>query len=200
MLRVADLLPSLVLITGVAACTAPQYDDQTDKFITQLQTDVTTEFTTLITQDEKIAELSGAKDKASRAALAKAQTAASYDANTDAYNKIAVDLVLLKTRIANEPNWGTGNVSAALDLFSQELTGPIGATVPARSCDRPNSNSSMRLVHKACGRLSITYLLEKYNFVSDQLNSFVLYDMTIKNGQSPSGSGSAATTLASTKK
>ena len=38
----------------------------------------------------------------------------------------------------------------------------------------------MRSVHKACGRLSNTYLLEKYNIVSNQLNSFVLYDVTIK--------------------
>lgn len=200
MFPVVRHLPALVLITGVVACTAPPYDDQTDKLITQLQTDVTTEFTTLITQNEKLAELSGAKDKASQAALAKAQTAAGYDANTDAYDKIAVDLVLLKTRIANEPNWGTRRVSSALDLFTQKLTGPVGATVPVGSCDRSNPNSSMRSVHKACGRLSNTYLLEKYKIVSDQLNSFVLYGVTIKNGQSPSGGGSGIATLASAGK
>lgn len=197
---------SLVALGLLTSCAAPQYDDQVDKLITQLQTDVTTEFTTLITQDEKIAELSGAKDKVSQAALAKAQTAAGYDANTDAYNKIALDLVLLKTRIASEPNWGTGNVSDAVGLLAQQLTGPIGATVPAGSCTGPNPNSSMRSVHKACGRLSIPYLLEKYEIVSGELNLLVLYDVTIKNGQSPnggssgSGSGSRTTTPASTKK
>ena len=193
---------SLVTLGLLTSCAAPRYDDQVDKLITQLQTDVTTEFTTLITQDEKIAELSGAKDKASEAALTKAQTAAGYDANTDAYNKIAIDLVLLKTRIANEPNWGTGNVSDALGLLTQQLTGPIGAAVPAGSCTEPNPNSSMRSVHKACGRLSIPYLMEKYDIVSNELNLLVFYDVAIKNGQSPSGasSGSGTSTPASTKK
>lgn len=196
---------SLVALGLLTSCAAPQYDDQADRLISQLQTDMTTEFATLITLDEKIAEASVAQDKASQAALAKAQTAAGYDANTDAYNKIAIDLVLLKTRIANEPNWGTGNVSDALGLLTQQLTGPIGATAPAGSCTGPNPNSSMRSVHKACGTLSTPYLVEKYNIVSDELNLLVLYDLTIKNGQSPSGggssgSGSGTTTPASTKK
>jgi hypothetical protein len=175
------------------SCTAPQYDDQVDKLITQLQTDVTSEFTTLITQDEKIGDLAGATDKASQAALAKAQAAAGYEANTDAYNKIAIDLVLLKTRISNEPNWGTGHVADALDLLMQQLSGPIGATAPAGTCGGGNPASSMRSVHKACGTLSIDYLVEKYGIISGELNLLVLYDVTIKNGQATgAGSGGGA--------
>ena len=59
----------------------PQYDDQTDKLISQIQTDVDTQFVSLITLDHKISRLSGKPDPASVKALADAKTKAGFDAN-----------------------------------------------------------------------------------------------------------------------
>ena len=81
----------------VAACAAPQYDDQTDKLISQLQTDVNTEIVSLITLDHTISNLTGKTDAASKKALADAKTKAGYNANTSFYNKVDVDLTALQT-------------------------------------------------------------------------------------------------------
>jgi hypothetical protein len=59
----------IALFGFLVGCAAPLYDDQTDKLVTQLQTDVETEITTLITLDEEVQDLAGKTDAASKAAF-----------------------------------------------------------------------------------------------------------------------------------
>lgn len=129
------------VILFIAACAAPQYDDQTDKLISQLQTDVNTEIVSLITLDHKISNLAGKTDAASQKALAAAKSKAEYDANTTFYDKVDVDLTSLQTRVDAEPSAATPHLDKAIqDLRDNLLAG----------------NGSMQALHQKLGILPET--------------------------------------------
>src|ERR1051326_5260072 len=86
----------IIALLFATSCAAPQYDAQTDKLISQLQTDVDSEIVSLITLDRKIARLSGKADQTSQKALAEAKSKAGYEANADFYDKIDVGLIGLQ--------------------------------------------------------------------------------------------------------
>lgn len=88
------LLPSriqwLMLALGVAlvACSAPPYDEQTDRLISGLQYDVDSQLVTLLSLDHQIAEFSTANTDPARKALADAKARAGYEANAPFYDKL----------------------------------------------------------------------------------------------------------------
>ena len=165
-------LPSLLLaslIVPLIGCTAPVYDDQTDKLVTQLQTDVETEITTLITLDEEIQDVSRNTDSVSKAELTKYKSAAGWNANTSAYDKIAVDLLLLRPRVEAVRNWGTPSVLKSIDLLRENLVG---------------STNSMRALHQRDGILRLDELQTINNTVGPELDALVAVEAQLKAGQS----------------
>src|SRR5690242_11594248 len=84
---------SVLIIGGTSfGCAAPQYDDQTDKAISTLQSDIDTQFVSLTSLGKKIESLKRRSDPASVKSREDAQTKASFDSQSSAYDKIQVDL------------------------------------------------------------------------------------------------------------
>ncbi len=166
------MVPVLLL---VAACTAPQYDDQTDKLISQLQTDVDTEIVSLITLDRKISSLSGKVDAASQKALADARTKAGYDANTTFYDKVDVDLTSLQTRVDAEPSAATPHLDKAIQDLRDNLLAAKG---------------SMQARHQEAGILSEVYLRYVQKLVDAQMGALLTRELGLKSGGSSSTSSS----------
>jgi hypothetical protein len=169
---------AVALMMFVVGCTAPQYDDQTDKLISQLQTDVDTQFVSLITLDHKINSLSKETDAASKKALADAKTKAGYDANTIFYDKVDVDLTGLQTRVDAEPSPATEYLDKAIqDLRDNLLTG----------------DGSMETTHQKVGILSEAYLRSAQQLIDAQIGALLTRELGLKAGASTaSSSGSSA--------
>ena len=161
----------------VAACTAPQYDDQTDKLISQLQTDVDTGIVSLITLDRKIRSLSGKTDAASQKALADARTKAGYDANTSFYEKVDVDLTSLQTRVDAEPSAATPHLDAAIKDLRDNLLAEEG---------------SIQATHQKVGVLSEAYLRNAKTIVDAQIGILLTRELGLKTGSSGASSSGAA--------
>ncbi len=168
------LLAAPIFVTG---CAAPYYDEQTDKLVTQLQTDVETQFTTLITSGEEISFLSGQSDAASKVDLAKYQAQAGWNANIAAYDKIEVDLLLLRPRVEAVQSWAGDRISQQLDLLGENLIGPT---------------DSLRSTHQREGILRLDTLQGFNGLVTPELNTLVATEVQLKAGQ-----GSANTSTGS---
>jgi hypothetical protein len=158
------------VVLRVVACSAPQYDDQTDKLISRLQTDVDGQIVSLITLERKIRSLSGRTDAASRTALAEAETKAGYDANTSFYDKVDIDLTSLQTRVDAEPSAATPHLDAAI----KDLRDNLG---------------SMQVTHEKVGILSEAYLRSVRMLVDAQIGALLTREIGLKSGSS----GSATT-------
>ena len=169
--------PLMILSLGGCFLTPPDYDDQTDKMITQLQTDVDTEIVTLISLDHKIGSLAQKTDEASQKALADAKTKAAFDANGTFYDKVDVDLIGLQTRVDAEPNAATQHLDVALKDLRSNLLG---------------TDASMRLLHQADGILTEDKLGTVQKLVDAQIGALLTYELQLKNGSSSSG-GSTGT-------
>jgi len=163
--RCAEIVVPVLLL--VAACTAPQYDDQTDKLISQLQTDVDTQIASLITLDRKIASLSGKTDAPSQKALAEAKVKAGYDANTSFYDKVDVDLTSLQTRVDAEPSAATPFLDKAIQDLRENLLAVEG---------------SMQATHQKVGILSAAYLRNVKTLVDPQMSALLTRELGLKTG------------------
>jgi hypothetical protein len=171
---------ALVEMTALS-CTAPQYDDQTDKQITQLQTDIDTEIVSLISLDDRISDLSNNSDQSDRRALSDAKTKAGYAANTDFYNKIDVELITLRTRVDAEPSLATPNLDRAIEALHDNLLGESG---------------SMRSIHKRDGIIPEAQLLIIQKTVDAQVGALLTRELGLKTGTSAAaGAGGKTTTL-----
>ena len=160
-------LPALLCAAVLAACVAPQYDDQTDKLISQLQSDVDTQLVTLISLDHKIAALSQRSDPASQKALTEARIKASYDANTGFYDKIDVDLTSLQTRVDSEPTHATPDLDRSILLLRQNLVSGPG---------------SLQQTHEAQNILSEPYLRSVEQIVNAQMGALLTREIGLKAG------------------
>jgi hypothetical protein len=175
------LIAVLLVAVGVG-CTTPQYDDQTDKLISQLQTDVDTELVSLLTLDHKIAALTGKPDQASQKALADAKTKAGYDANTSFYDKVDVDLTSLKTRVDAEPSAATSHLDNAIKDLSDNLLA---------------SSDSMQAKHQNDDILSLIFLQTTQQLVDAEIEALLTRELGLKNGASSSSSGASSPSKAS---
>jgi len=172
-----DISLPFLLFSLLAACSTPAYDDQTDKLALQLQTDVETELTTLLTLGEEIQDVSQDTDPTSKAALTKYQAAANWTANMAAYDKIEVDLLVLRPRVAAESNWGTSSVLQSIDLLSANLV---------------DSANSMRGLHKRDGILRLDEIQDIKGVVEPQLDALIAVEAQLKTAQ-PSKSTTSTT-------
>ena len=177
----------------VGSCvTPPQYDDQTDKLISQLQTDVDTEFVSLETLDQKIDRLSNSTDAASKQALSDAKTKASYESNASFYDKVAVDLTGLQIRVDAEPSPATSHLDTSINDLRANLLG---------------ADNSMQATHQIQNTLSMTYLQEVQKLVDAEIGALLTRELGLKsatstqtsntNGQVPSSSSSASKSTSS---
>ena len=167
------LICSVLILAGCV--TAPQYDDQTDKLISQLQTDVDTEFVSLKSLNDQIKDYSGQTDAASQKSLADAKTKASYSSADAFYQKADVDLISLKTRIDAEPNLSTSKLDEAWQLLNDNLIG---------------STDSMQSIHKRDTIISNTELTEIQALVDAQIGALLTRELNLKGSQSSGSSGS----------
>jgi hypothetical protein len=142
------------LCLAVAACSAPPYDEQTDRLISTVQSDVDSEIVMLISLDRKIAELSGATGEAARKALAEARAKAGYEANAEVYDKLDSQLTSLRLRVDALPNEATPNIDHSIDELRASLLSDEG---------------SLRSIHKKRGVLSEAFLLEERRLLNSQL-------------------------------
>jgi hypothetical protein len=165
----------------LAGCATPQYDDQTDKLITQLQTDVDTGLVSLITLDHRIALLATKDDAASKKALADAMIKAAYDANAAYYAKLDVDLTGLETRIDAEPSRATPYLDRALSDLRQNLLAAPG---------------SLQATHEQLGVLSEDYLRIAAKTVNAQIGALLTRELALKSASATVTSSSAPGTTA----
>lgn len=160
-------LAAVLFAAVLTACVAPQYDDQTDKLISQLQTEVDTQLITLISLDHKIAALSQRGEPASQKALAEVRTQASYDANIGFYDKIDVDLTSLQTRVDSEPSRATPDLDRSILLLRQNLVSGPG---------------SLQQTHEAQNILSEPYLRSVEQIVNAQMGALLTREIGLKAG------------------
>ncbi len=154
------------LITVAAGCvTPPQYDDQTDKLISQLQTDIDTEIVTLTTLNHKIQALTGKPVASSPTALAAAPAKASYAVNTPFYNKLDVDLTTLQTRVDSEPSAATPYLDSSIKNLHDNLL---------------TADGSMQVTHQKVEVLSAAYLQSAQLIVDAQIGALLTRELGLK--------------------
>jgi hypothetical protein len=107
--------------------------------------------------------------------LAKYQTAAGWNANVAAYDKIEVDLLLIRPRIQAVPTWASNSTIKSLDLLSENLVGPT---------------DSLRSTHQRDGILRVDVLQGFEGLITPEINTLVATEVQLKAGQT---SGSAST-------
>lgn len=181
---------ALALVVIVSGCvTPPQYDDQTDKLITQLQTDVDTGIVALITVDHKIDALAKKTDPVSQKALSDAKTKAAYDANTSFYDKVDVDLTSLQTRVDAEPTRATPFLDKGLKDLRDNLLAADG---------------SLQATHEKADILSVAYLQGAQQTIDAQIEALLTRELGLKGngstGSSDSSSGSNAAKASTSSK
>ena len=165
---------TIALALLAAGCMPPpQYDDQTDKLISQIQTDVDTQFVSLITLDHKISRLSGKPDPASVKALADAKTKAGFNANSGFYDKVDVDLSSLQTRVDAAPNLATPFLDKALKNLRDNLLDVDG---------------SVEVTHQKVEILSEAYLRTAQQLVDAQIGALLTRELGLKSGSSTTSS------------
>ncbi len=163
------LLPAALLFLAAAlpGCTPPQYDDQTDKLITTLQTDTDSFLIGLISADDQIKLYTGRADATSIAALATAQKSASYAASIAAYNKLRVDDLSLQLRIDAEPNAATADLDQALAAIQANLFGPDG----------------LEAEHQTETIMGETYIALQQKTLDTQFAALLSYELALKSGK-----------------
>ena len=165
----AAQLYRLVLAAGlvVVACSAPPYDEQTDRLISALQSDVDSQIVMLLSLDRRIAELSGANNDLARKSLAEARARAGYDANAAFYDKLDSQLTSLRLRVDALPTEATPNLDRAIDeLRANLLTG----------------EGSLRSVHQKQGILREAYLRNERRLLNAQFQALLSYELVLKAG------------------
>jgi len=187
--RTASAAIMLGLAVWAAACAAIPYDDQTDKLVTQLQTDVDTQLVSLISLEDQVTSLNGKTDADSVAALAAANKKLAYSANLDAYNKIDVDLISLKLRVDASPNATTPTIDFDICKIKQAL---LGLDTPDEKalCETPAPNPpplSFKDLHQK-GELSANTVIATEQLLDTELQGLITYETVLKGG----GSGSTA--------
>jgi hypothetical protein len=158
-----------ITLLGLGGCAAPQYDAQTDKLISTLQSDVDTQLVSLISLDHKIAGLKGSSDSTSQKALAEATTKAGYDANSGFYDKIDVELTSLALRVDAAPNDSTARIDVAIKALRDNLLGR-------------DIKGSLQNVHLASGVLDESYLTSEQGILNTQFQALLTYELVLKNG------------------
>jgi len=162
-------LHRLVLAIGLVlvACSAPPYDEQTDRLISSLQSDVDSQIVTLLSIDRKIAELAGANTDPARKALAEARARAGYEGNAAFYDKLDSQLTSLRLRIDALPNEATPNLDRSIDDLRANLLGGEG---------------SLRSLHQQQGILSEAYLRTIRRQLNAQFQALLAYELVLKSG------------------
>ena len=167
----------------LAGCVAP-YDDQTDKAISALQQETDAEIVRLITLDHKIASLSG-QDVSSQAtltavctamppsntALAIACSKASYDQNTDFYDKFDTDLTSLKLRLDAAPDASTPSLDNLLKQLQDIVLSPQGG---------------LQSLHAKRVVLNESALTSTRAPLNALFQTLLRYELNLKNGKSTS--------------
>ena len=199
--RTKPLGLAVIFLVSLGGCVAPQYDDQTDKLISQLQADVDTEFATLISLDHQIASLTKkaealnqristltAENSAGAASdlaaaknglalaeknLADAKTKAGYDANVAFYIKVDVSLVSLQTRIDAEPNLATPRLDTAIAKLRDNLLADKGSLQAAHQLES--------------GIIAEAQLRLMQQLIDAQLSSLLTYELQLKSGSGATG-------------
>jgi hypothetical protein len=172
-------MATAALMTAVAGCvTPPQYDDQTDKLISQLQTDIDTEIVTLTTLNHKIQALTGKTDAISQKALADSTAKASYDTNTPFYDKLDVDLTTLQTRVNSEPSAATPYLDASLKNLHDNLL---------------TADGSMQVTHQKVEVLSAAYLQSAQIIVDAQIGALLTRELGLKNASTKPAANTTTT-------
>lgn len=158
-----------VLVVGLAAagCSAPAYDEETDRLISALQSDVDGEIVMLISLDREVARLSARTDDLSRKALAEAKANATYEANIKFYNKIDTELNSIRLRIASAPSKAGQSIGHSLDELDQNLLSPKG---------------SLRSEHEMRGTLPEVYLRIERGALNQQFQALLAYEQVLKTG------------------
>jgi hypothetical protein len=166
-------LHRLVLAVGLVlvACSAPPYDEQTDRLISALQSDVDSQIVTLLSLDRRIAELLPTNTDAARKALADAKARAGYEANAGFYDKLDSQLTSLRLRVDALPNEATPNLERSIDELRANLLGGEG---------------SLRSVHQKQGILSEAYLRNERRILNAQFQALLTYELVLKTG-APTG-------------
>jgi hypothetical protein len=157
----------LALGFGLGACSAPPYDEQTDRLISTLQYDVDSQLVTLLSLDRQIAESSTASSDAGRKALVEAKARAGYEANAPFYDKLDSQLTSLRLRIDALPNEGTSDLDRSIDELRANLLSGEG---------------SLRSVHQQRGVLSQAYLQNERRILNTQFQALLSYELVLKAG------------------
>ena len=165
----AQQLHRLVLTVGLVlvACSAPPYDEQTDRLISALQYDVDSQIVMLLSLDRKIAELATANNDIARKALAEARARAGYDANAAFYDKLDSQLTSLRLRVDALPTEATPNIDRAIDELRANLLSGEG---------------SLRSVHQKQGILGEAYLRNERRLLNAQFQALLSYELVLKAG------------------
>jgi hypothetical protein len=174
---IKGIASSLIAVVAGCATAPPQYDDQTDKLISQLQKDVDTQIVSLITLDHKIAFLSGKTDASSQKALAEAKTKAGYEANTGFYDKVDVDITGLQTRVDAEPSLATPYLDKGIQALRDNLLVADG---------------SMQTTHQQVDILSEPYLRTAEKIIDAQIEALLTRELGLKNGAATGKSSDSA--------
>jgi hypothetical protein len=152
-----------IALIVLASC-APTYDETTDKQIAAVQQETDAGLTKLITLARKIDSLKGLNDLTSQKALADAKSKASYDANTDYYDKIDTDLTSLQLRMTATP-----------DLSSVKLEESFKAL-------RDNLND-LRQFHSDHGLIGAQALTNARTAINQQFKTLMQYELNLKSGK-----------------
>jgi hypothetical protein len=163
------VIPAILLSFACLGCAAPQYDDQTDKAVTTLQTDIDTQLISLITLGRKIESLTGNSSSEAMKTLADAKSKASFDSQSAGYDKIQVDLTTVRIRFDAEPSAYTAQADAALDSLNSILF-----TAP----------TSITQTHRQQNILGANYCQLEEVLLDQQLIALLKLELVLKNGGS----------------
>jgi prophage DNA circulation protein len=158
-----SLATLLALLAWLAAC-APAYDPTTDAQITAAQQETDALLVTLISLDQRIAQLAKLADPASQKALAEARAAASYEANMKAYDRIATDLTTLKLRMMATPDLAAGKLGQSIDALRANI-------------------EDLQGVHAEQGWLGAAALKPARIAINQQFETLLRYELNLKAGK-----------------
>jgi hypothetical protein len=152
----------IAIISLSSGCAAPPYDEQTDKLISTLQSDVDGEIFKLLSAIELIKASSDEK------LVNEQKKLASYPENVGAYNKIRVDFVSLRLRVnASSSDLSKPQIDQALQALNDNLFG----------------KGSLEDVHKEENVPTSEFLLNQQNIIHQQISALLTYELILKNGQ-----------------
>ncbi len=157
----------LILLVAIVVSCAPTYDEQTDRQIAAVQQETDAGLVRLITLGRRIDALRKSQDPASRKALADARAAASYDANTDFYDRVDTDLTSLELRMTATP-----------DLSATKLDQAIKAIM--------DNINDLRQYHSQHGFVSPDVVSLIRGPINQQFEALMHYELNLKSGKQAS--------------